>query len=113
MTAKRVLPVFSGRHPKFFDNFRSFPTSHGDCPSPLYPCRLKGHACLCAVLLFYTEILFIVSLRCSEFVLCIYASAFVSSVVSKSYGAICDIGKTSLFSELNSLHVVQPASCKD
>jgi len=34
MTADGMHPAFSGRHPKLFYNFRSLPTSHGNCRSP-------------------------------------------------------------------------------
>ena len=45
MTADGKHLAFSGRHRKLFfisDLYRSLPTSHGDCRSPLYPCYVKG-----------------------------------------------------------------------
>ena len=48
-TADEMHPAFSGRHPKLSYNFRSLPTSHGDCRGPLYPCYVKCyhlHWCL-------------------------------------------------------------------
>ena len=36
-TAFGMHPAFSKSHPKYFDYFRLFPTSHGLCRSPLDP----------------------------------------------------------------------------
>ena len=43
-TADGMQPAFSGRHRNLYfisDLYRSLPTSHGNCRSPLYPCYVK------------------------------------------------------------------------